>query len=126
MLHITLTAAVLQLLAWLNEHADALQSASLLLGGASRARRTARLLEDLRANPEISGRVRRELRSLQELLALEHVNDPDRDEHGFFSEIDPCDPVVYDLCALTEGLSDRLMACDAEQRLSVPARRCAA
>lgn len=126
MLHITLTAAVLQLLIWLNEHADALQSASLLLGGASRARRTARLLEDLRADPEISGRVRRELRILQELLALEHVHDPDRDEHAFFSEIDPADPVVYELCALTDGLAEHLSAYDAEKRLSDPARRRAA
>lgn len=126
MLHFNLTAAVLQLLAWLNENADALHSASLLLGGASRARRTARLLEDLRANPEISERVRRELRILQGLLALENVHDPDRDEHAFFSEIDPADPVVYELCALTDGLADHLSAYDAEKGLSHPARRRAA
>jgi hypothetical protein len=122
MLHMTLTAAVLQLLSWLNDHGDALHSACQLLGGASRASRTARLLEDLRANPQITERVRRELRILHGLLALEHVHDPDREEHGFFAEIDPADPVVYEICALTDGLEGHLAACDAEHQPQAPAR----
>ena len=104
MFHMNIAAALLVLLAWLSEHAEALMNASALLGGPRAFSRTARLLDDLRREPALNTRVRRELQALRDLLALEHVDDPERDESAWFALIDPADPVVYDLCMLRDGL----------------------
>lgn len=104
MFHMNIPAALLVLLAWLSEHAEALMNASALLGGPRGFSRTARLLDDLRREPALNTRVRRELNALRDLLALEHVDDPERAESAWFALIDPADPVVYDLCVLRDEL----------------------
>lgn len=126
MYHVNFPASLLLFLAWLSENADALMNASQLLGGARAARRTARLLDDLRREPSLNTRVRRELRALQDLLSLEHVDDPDREESGFFALLDPTDPVVYDLCMLKDGLEGHLSALPAPGATSPAAGRRAA
>lgn len=110
MYHINIPASLLMLLSWLSDNADALMNASQLLGGVRAARRTARLLDDLRRQPALNTRVRRELRALRDLLTLEHVDDPNREDGAFFAQIDPADPIVYDLCMLQEGLDEHLGA----------------
>lgn len=102
--------ATTMLLAWVFQHHDALLNASMLLGGRAAHRRTARLLAELLANSEVTRRIVCELSQLHALLTLERVNDPDSEEAIFFAAIDPADPVVYDLCALADGLGDRLEA----------------
>lgn len=102
--------AVTMLLAWVFQHHDALLNASILLGGQPAHRRTARVLAELLTNHEVTRRVVCELSQLHRLLTLERVDDPDSEEAIFFAEIDPADPVVYDLCALADGLGHRLEA----------------
>lgn len=126
MYHINIPASLLVFLAWLSEHADALLNASQLLGGVRAARRTARLLEDLRREPSLNTRVRRELQALRDLVSLEHVEDPDREECAFFALLNPADPVVYDLCMLKEGLDQHLAALPAPGAASFSAGRRAA
>lgn len=126
MYHVNIPASLLLFLAWLSENADALMNASQLLGGARAARRTARLLDDLRREPSLNTRVRRELQALRDLLALEHVDDPDREEGAFFALLDPADPVVYDLCMLKDGLEGHLSALPAPGATSPAAGRRAA
>lgn len=117
MLHFNLTSAALLLISWLNDNAEALCNAAQLLGGLPAARRTARLIGDLRASPDVTRRIFREVKCLQDLLNLEHVHDEERDEFACFMAIDPADPVVYEICSLTDGLRDRLEAYEREARI---------
>jgi hypothetical protein len=55
------------------------------------------------------------LRDLLGILTLEHVHDDTRIEAMLFAEIDPADPVVEDICLLTDGLRDVLEPMLAEQ-----------
>ena len=100
--------SVTLLLAWLYEHSNALLNASTLLGGQSARRRTERVVNDILTDGHFSRRRMNELLWLHGLLTLENVADPDSDEAAFFGAIDPADPVVYEICALADGLGDRL------------------
>ena len=53
------------------------------------------------------------LGELIDLLALEHVHDPDREEAARFAMIDPADPVVEQNRWLTDRLREALGAQDA-------------
>lgn len=115
MFHVSsLHPAVQMLLAWIFEHRDALASASMLLGGTPAQRRTARFLEELMNNGEMTRRILSDLSWLHGLLTLERVADPDTEEAICFAEINPEDPVVYEICALADGLADRLEPVRAE------------
>lgn len=45
------------------------------------------------------------LSQLKDILFLEHVDNPERVESGFFAAINPADPVVEDICLLADGLA---------------------
>lgn len=90
-------------------HSEALQNASLLLGGQPALRRTQGLLDDITSVHELTRRVARELDALHQLLSLHNVHDPDRIEAACFADIDPASPIVADLCLLSEALSDQLL-----------------
>lgn len=49
---------------------------------------------------------KKDVNDLLAILTLEHVHDCDRDESGYFAEIDPADPIVEDICLLADGLRD--------------------
>lgn len=102
--------ALAMLIAWFSENSDALLNASTLLGGLPAHRRTARLISELLTDATLTRRQMLELTKLLDLLKLENVGDPDSIEAECFSDIDPADPVVYDLCMLADGLEVRLEA----------------
>ena len=91
-------------------NSQALQNASLLLGGQPALRATIRVLDDLGDARALTRRMRTDLHRLYELLSLTHVHDPDRPEAGYFAMIDPEWSAVEDICLLSDQLSDLLDA----------------
>lgn len=99
------SAASARLFRFLATHRDGLIHAASLLGGVAAGRRTTQLLDVLSIpQPCITHGIQHKLVSLHRLLALEDVADPDSTEADYFALIDPGDPVVADICELTDGL----------------------
>lgn len=90
-------------------HSEALQNASLLLGGKPALKASITLIDDVCNAPVLSRRLQQGLVRLQELLSLEHVHDQSRPESAYFADLDPGAPYVEDLCLLTEALQDVLL-----------------
>lgn len=93
---------------FLQDHREAIENASGLLGGARGAKLARGIADELVWGDEVSRRCLRRLHELLDLLALEHVGDPDRDEADFFTEIDLSSPVVEEICLLTDAFRDAL------------------
>lgn len=89
-------------------HAEALQYASLLLGGRPWLRRTQRLIDDMCTKPNLTRCMKAELMHLCDLLNLEHVHNPERHEAAYFAEIDPDATCVSEICLLADTLSDAI------------------
>ena len=87
-------------------HRDALINAAELLGGRQGLRLALDALDGLASEIVPSRRTRNQLAELLDLLSLEHVHDETREEASRFAMIDPCDPLVEEVCALTDGLRD--------------------
>ena len=104
---------------FMQSNIEAVQNASLLLGGPRALNRFQKLLDDLRAAVVLTRRMKREMKALHDLLTLQHVADPEREECGFFSNIDPADPAVEDICRLSDGLTSILIQTEAEEELPV-------
>jgi glyoxylase-like metal-dependent hydrolase (beta-lactamase superfamily II) len=88
------------------ENAEALCCASALLGGKKAEARTRRLINEIGMAAPMSQRLLRELDALEDLLALRHVDDFDREEAEYFAMIDPASPVVEEICLLLDRLRD--------------------
>lgn len=84
----------------------ALDNAALLLGGPAAQKRLRKLVDELTTAPMLTRRHHRELDALEDLLSLRHVHDEDRIEAARFAAIDPCDPVVEEICVLLDGLQE--------------------
>lgn len=54
----------------------------------------------------------RQLDMLEDLLALRHVDDPERIEAERFAMIDPESPVVEEICLLLDGLREARRSID--------------
>lgn len=100
--------AAVPVLSFFEKHQSALWHAARLLGGYDASRLVDRCAERLEAERAVNPRVRMMLGQLLALLTLEHVHDPDRPQMGFFALIDPCDPVVAEICLLSDGLTDAM------------------
>lgn len=103
----TTTIVIVPLCRFFAQHQDALRHAARLLGGSDSALNVdliAQALERL----TITRGTRSRLRDLLGLLTLENVHDMDRVEAGLFSQIDPNDPVVKEICLLADGLQSAL------------------
>ncbi|MFZ7090786.1 hypothetical protein [Primorskyibacter sp. 2E233] len=87
-------------------NAFALECASQLLGGIKAQKRFQRLASDLLASPNLTRRLTRELDALDDLLSLRHVHNSDRIEAAHFSNIQPDDPAVEEVCMLLDGLRE--------------------
>ncbi len=87
------------------QHRDSLWHAAHLLGGYEAAKKVGHLADALEQQTLLSGQAKRYLGDLLDLLRLEHVGDPDRPEMEYFAAIDPSDPVVEEICVLTDELS---------------------
>ncbi|GAB5436832.1 hypothetical protein [Falsiruegeria mediterranea] len=94
---------------FLRFHSEALQNASLLLGGKPALKASITLIDDVCNAPVLSRRLQQGLVRLQELLSLEHVHYPSRPETAYFADLDPSAPYVEDLCLLTEAFQDVLL-----------------
>lgn len=91
---------------------DALQNASLLLGGQPALKQTQSVLVDLSFAPTLTRRMARELAKLHDLLTLQNVHDPDGIEAALFADIGSASPVVEDICLLSDDLEDLLRELD--------------
>ena len=92
------------------DHAAGLRTAAELMGGARHVRAFGEILDALGRDPIPNRRTLRQLDDLLLLLSLELVTDLESEEAVLFSLIDPADPVVADLCVLTDALRQALAA----------------
>ena len=90
------------------KHQDGLATAAELLGGRPAFGRLLRFMDGLRRSVLSTRQIERELSVLLNLLNLEHVGDPDRDESALFAALDPDSEVATDMMRLTDELSDLL------------------
>lgn len=118
-MHKQLSPAIKALFLFLSDNSEGLQNAALVLGGGSGLKRVQNLLDNLVAARELNRRARLDLVALHELFTLKYVGDPLRLETALFAEIDPMDPMVEEICLLTDGLEDHMRAIDAASDLPV-------
>jgi len=90
------------------KYRDALRNAARLLGGREAINLVDEIIDALSRNHDLTRRTIECLHDLEAVLALDHVGDPDRAESGYFAEIDILDPVVEEICFLTDGLRSAL------------------
>lgn len=105
-----LSAAVMSLMIFLSTNREGLLNSATLLGGPVAGRRVLRLLDNLASQRQMTRWVSAELADLHRLLSLQDVGGFDRPEAYFFSLLHPEDPVVAEICLLTDGLTDCLNA----------------
>jgi hypothetical protein len=95
------------------ERADALSNAATLLAGSKGAALVFAIRDALQRNDHLGRGVKTALQRLLDILSLENVDDLSRDEAARFAAIDPGDPVVEEVCMLTDELRDALEYADA-------------
>lgn len=93
---------------FVSDHSEALQYASLLLGGRTWLKRMHAFISDVMDTTVLTRRLDNEMRSLTDLLLLENVHDEGRIEAECFSDLDPASPVVGDICLLAEAMQEQL------------------
>lgn len=97
---------------FLNVHGVACVNVALILGGQRSHARTVGLVAKIQEAVRLSRHLKYELVHLHRLLTLDHVGNPDAEETAFFVEIDPSDPLVGDICLLSDRLRDVLEMID--------------
>jgi hypothetical protein len=100
--------AVLPIHGFMELNRDALRQAAGLLSGCDGAHTVDQISDALSRELAPSRRTAGLLKQLRDILFLEHVDDPDQVESGFFAAIDPADPVVENICLLADGLAQAL------------------
>ena len=97
------------------EYQDGLSAAAELLAG----KRGRRVVDTIMKGLDVDGALARvtwnALRDLLGILTLEHVHDDTRVEAMLFAQIDLADPVVEDICLLTDGFRNVLEPLVADQ-----------
>tara|TARA_R100001530_G_scaffold135694_1_gene113575 strand:- start:10715 stop:11161 length:447 start_codon:yes stop_codon:yes gene_type:complete len=89
-------------------HREGLLHAAGLLGGHRGIDLALEISEELSSARPVSRRTRTQVIALIELLSLERVHQLGSEECSRFTAINPCDPVVEEICLLTDGLRDSL------------------
>ncbi|WP_370286235.1 hypothetical protein [Pseudooceanicola nanhaiensis] len=97
------------------KHAE-LWHAARLLGGYDASRIVDKCAARLEAHQVIDNQTGIMLRQVLGILALEEADDPDKPFMGFFAVIDPNDPVVPEICLLTDQLQAALSLADRRRR----------
>ncbi|MCD1625704.1 MAG: hypothetical protein ACU0B7_07745 [Paracoccaceae bacterium] len=87
---------------------DALFHASRLLAGSPGAKCVTRIVDALSKAEPLTRATKKDLQAMLDIFSLELVDDFYRPEAGYFAAIDPADPVVADICLLTDGLREAL------------------
>lgn len=95
---------------YLLDNLKPMRNAAEVLGGPEAAKRVSALAHELSEPVPLTSRIGRALEWLEGLLRLERVHDFDTVEAERFALLDPDDPVVVEICALTDGFTDALMA----------------
>jgi hypothetical protein len=110
-------------LSFFNMNRDGIWHAVRLLGGYESARIVDRCAELLARECRVIPRTRIMLDQILSVLSLEETDDPDFPFMGCFAVIDPSDPVVEEICLLTDGLRDALKRSDGQtaQKSQAPA-----
>ncbi|MFZ3583216.1 hypothetical protein ACOI1H_13740 [Loktanella sp. DJP18] len=93
---------------FVSAHYEGLWHAARLLGGYEAARLVDRCQDLLVLDGRLTSRTRLMLGQVLAILSLETVDDPALPYMGYFAVIDPFDPVVEEICLLTDGLRDVL------------------
>lgn len=104
-------------LSFISARQEALWHAARLLGGYESARLVDRCIELLTLDRRVTTRTRFMLDQILALLSLEKVDDPDLPYMWHFAVIDPVDPVVEEICLLTDELRHALERRDVEFNL---------
>lgn len=113
------TQATKAFLTFIQDYSEALQNAALLLGGQWALKRVQFLVDHLATNRALTRRAKSDIVALHKLLTLQNVGDPERIETALFSNLDPADPVVEELCLLSDALLDHMRAVDSQSDLSM-------
>jgi hypothetical protein len=96
------------ILTFVSAHYEGLWHAARLLGGYESARLVDRCQNLLILDGRLTSRTRLMLGQILAILSLESVDHPASLYMGYFAVIDPLDPVVEEICLLTDGLRDAL------------------
>ncbi len=102
---------------FVSAHHEGLWHAARLLGGYESARLVDRCIALLAEDRCVRPRTRIMLGQILTILSLDQVHDPDLPYMEFFATIDPLDPVVEEICVLTDGLRHALGRSDVEPGL---------
>lgn len=98
----------------------AYRQAAELLAGRRGGRLVDRIVNMLEQRPAVTRQTRVALNDLLDILALERVDIDGSEEATLFAMIDPGDPVVEDICLLTDRLREALELADQDH---LPASR---
>lgn len=93
---------------FISQNSLGLAHAARLLAGTNGMRCVERIVDAASQMEPLTRTASKDLQTLHNILSLEHVDDPERPEAGYFAMIDPADPVVEDICLLTDGLRQAL------------------
>jgi len=100
--------ACVPLRAFVRENQEGFLSAAALLAGTNGTNLVQRVLDGLSDGSIWTRRLRADLDDLVDLLALENAHDDNRPEAAYFAALDPWDPIVEEVCLLTDGLRDAI------------------
>ena len=101
-------------------HREGLLIAAELLGGHRGVGLALEIFGELSSARPVSRRTQMRVIALIELLSLERVHELGSEECSRFAAIDPCDPVVEEICLLTDGLRDAFDLASVHHRQSPP------
>ncbi|OAN93423.1 hypothetical protein A8B74_16835 [Sulfitobacter geojensis] len=90
------------------DHDEALGHAAVLLGGRRGARLINAVREALDHQGPLTGRLRRQLLELRNLLFLEYAYNDDWGDGTGFALLELDDPIVPEICVLADGLEQAL------------------
>jgi hypothetical protein len=97
-------------------YTGALYDAAALLAGARGVLIVDQIVEGMSEPDGPTSRTITALNNLRDILTLENVDDLTRPEAHFFMSIDPAEPIVEEICLLTDQLeaimSDLATACE--------------
>lgn len=94
--------------AYFQDHDEALGHAAVLLGGRRGARLINAVRDALDRQGPLTGRLRRQLLELRNLLFLEYAYNDDWSDGMGFALLEPEDPIVPEICLLADGLEQAL------------------
>lgn len=104
-------------LPFVSKNYEGLWHAARLLGGYESARLVDQCVELLVQDQAVTHRTSVMLDQILSLLSLDKVDDPNLPYMGFFALIDPLDPVVEEICLLTDDLRHALASTASETGL---------